>query len=849
MKKFLLGLLLTLATAPGVGANVIDLRCEYLVNPIGIDTDSPRLTWSVAKDSPKAKYRVELSEDSLFSKVRSFDAKDSWSCVVTTDPVAGKRYYWRVVSSSPGGDETRSEWATFETGKFGASQWNAKWITDSHDINFEQMPIFRHSFDLKKLPKDAKVYVSALGYYEMYINGRRVGDHHMDPGFTGYDKRSLYVVHDVTDLLKRGRNDISVSLGNGFANCQMLDAWGQEKAPWRSRPQFICEVVADGKTVDGSGEKWETALGPVIYNNLYSGDHYDSRVRPSGWRKAVVTKAPNTNLVAQSMPAIRPVKRIEPKHLQSWGDTIHLYDMGENIAGVCHLNIKGERGMKVELAHGELLKSDGRLEQGNLAIYYHPMKSDEAFQTDLYILSGDKNGESFQPQFTYHGFRYVEVRSSKPVSQKDMSVEGVMMHTDLPRVGSFRCSNDLLNRIYDATMLSYVDNLHSIPTDCPQREKNGWTADAHVAIDLGLQNFDGITFYEKWMNDFIDNQKDNGNVAGIVPSAGWGYGDSPGPVWDAALFIVPLAIYDYYGDATVLERMYPTMLKYMEWLRMLEKEDGTLACGIGDWLPYNTQTPTDFTSTLYAFADYKMMARIARILGKDASGWEKHRHEMGRRINSKWFDTERKLYANGSQAAQAIALYWGVVPEKYEREVAKNLNDMVVANDCALDFGLLGSKSVLRMLTRYGYPETAMKMATRTTAPSWGYWLDECGYTTLAETWTLSPEFRDASLNHAFFGDIAAWMVNDIAGLNFDPSNPGFENIIIRPVFFKGIDWAEARYKSVKGDILSRWERKNGRIELNVEVPGECTATVHLAGEGSPRAVLNAGSHTLLLPD
>lgn len=822
-------LTLTLAASLPVTAKVTNLRCEYLDNPIGIDITSPRLTWEYDNDKIPSNCFVELSDSPEFIKVTRFKSKDAWNAVVNIDTIAGKKYYWRVVETMPDGRTEKSPVAVFETGKFSKSQWTAKWISDGNDIHKEEAPMFRHTFMMDRKPHEARLYVSSLGYYDMYINGKRVGNHHMDPGFTGYDKRSLFVTHDVTDLLRKGNNVIEVTLGNGFANCQSRDAWGQEKAPWRARPAFICEIKADGESVAISDETWEAGLGPVIYNNLYSGEHKDGRIEPCFSSKAVTVAAPNANLKSQLMPAIVPVQTLKPVLMKSWGDTVFVYDMGRNIAGVCRLDVKGKKGTQISLAHGELLKADGRLEQGNLNIYYHPLKEDESFQTDVYTIGETGVKEEFMPRFTYHGFRYVELKSSEPLKAGDISLEGIMMRTGLKRTGNFRCSNELLNRIYDATMLSYEDNIHSIPTDCPQREKNGWTADAHVAVDLGLLNYDGISFYEKWMNDFIDNQRPDGNVSGIVPSAGWGYGDSPGPVWDAALFIVPLAIYDYYGDKSVLEKMYPTMLCYMNWLKSLEKGDGTLACGIGDWLPYNTQTPTDFTSTLYAFADYKMMSRIARILGKDSSSWEQKAEEMKGRINAKWFDAQKALYANGSQAAQAISLYWGIVPEEYEKQLAKNLNDMVVANNYALDFGLLGSKSVLRMLTKYGYDDTAFRMATRTEAPSWGHWIDECGYTTLAETWTLSPEFRDASLNHVFFGDISAWMTNDIAGLNFDSENPGFSNIVIRPVFMKGLDWAEAEYNSVKGLIKSSWKRKaDGHIELCVIIPYGCTASVEL---------------------
>lgn len=836
-RNYIIGAFLAM-TMLSSSANFVNLRCEYLSEPLGIDTSRPRLSWECDNhDEIYSEIWVEISKDSKFYDAQKFTSLNPNIAVVEIDTIPDTKYYWRVRSKNNKGKEVLSKTATFETGKFSINQWEASWIGDSNDKEFAPAPVFRKTFNVDCLPKDARAYISALGYYIMHINGRRVGDYHMDPGFTSYNKRSLYSTHDITDLLQKGENTIEVTLGNGFANSQSGEVWNYGNAPWRTRPIFICEIQGDSKILASTDSTWYAANGPIVYNTIYSGVHYDGRIKPSFTENTKVFDAPNVNLKSQAMPAIRPIKTLEAKHIGSFGDTIHLYDLGQNIAGVCELRVKGEKGTKIQLAHGELLTSDNRLEQGNINIYYHPVKEDEAFQTDVYIIGNDNILEKFQPDFTYHGFRYVEIRSSKPIPASDILLNGIMMRTALSRNGSFRCSNDLLNKIYDATMLSYEDNIHSIPTDCPQREKNGWTADAHVAIDLGLLNYDGITLYEKWMNDFIDNQLDNGNIAGIIPSPGWGYGDFPGPVWDAALFIVPLALYDYYGDSTAIKKMYPTMLKYMGWLKSLEKEDGLVYSGIGDWLPYDTQTPTDFTSSLYAYADYKMMSRICKILGVNYSKWDNKANEMKERVNSKWFDQEKALYANGSQAAQAISLYWDLVPEGFEKAVAENLNKMVEENNYALDFGLLGSKSVLRMLTKYGYPETAYRMATRTSAPSWGHWIDK-GYTTLHETWTLSPEFRDASLNHVFFGDISAWMTNDIAGLNYDAENPGFQNIIIRPTFMENLDWAEAEYHSVRGPIYVRWERnKKGQIDLSVNVPSGSTASVVL-----PNRMENVGA-------
>lgn len=841
-----------LALASCTGNSVSNLRCEYLTDPVGIDEQAPRFTWTVARQS--APYVVEVAEtpeDLSAGKLiwQSEELPASTLSAVYTGPAlkSHHRYAWRVAS----GDNT-SDAASFETAKMTPADWQASWISDTLDMEYEPAPMLRKEFKLDKVPAQARAYISTNGYYELWINGKRVGDSHMDPGYTHYDKRNLYATYNVSDLLNEGDNTIAAVLGNGFANCQSKAVWDFERARWRRRPAMIFELREPdaSEAIVVSDSTWRTATGPYTYNNIYSGDRYDARLEPAGWRTAgfddsawstaAAVEAPSPLLKAQAMPAIRPVEVIEPKLLSNFGDTVYVFDMGKNIAGVSSLEVTGENGTHFRMSHGEMLKDDGRLQQGNIDVYYRPQKPGEKFQTDEFILAGTGQPEYFRPGFTYHGFRYVEVTADRPVKLTADNVKGYFMHTDVQPVGSFESSEPLLGKIYDATMLSYVDNLHSIPTDCPQREKNGWTADAHVAIDLALQNYDGITLYEKWMNDFADNQRDNGNIAGIIPSCGWGYGNWPGPVWDAALFVIPEALYNYYGDSRAIERMYPVMEKYFEWAKANEKPDGLFTDGIGDWLSYSAQTPTDYTSSIYYYLDNVRMARFADMLGRDAAPYRAKAEALRDTINARWFDEEAATYANGSQAALGVALASGIVPEGKEEAVAETLHKTVEANDYFLDYGLLGSKTVPAMLTRYGYVDDAYKMATKTDAPSWGYWLEKMGYTTLAETWTLSPEFHDASLNHVFMGDICSWMRTDLAGINYDPAKPGFENIIVRPHYPAGLESASATYNSVRGDISSSWTRKGNDIRLTVTVPGASTATVY-----APEPVeVGEGTHT-----
>lgn len=828
----------------------VQLRTEYLREPLGVGTSAPRFTWEYA------------GEENHFLPSRT-------EIYVGTDPNSLEpyregmkfhshtRYYWTVKAWDSHGRPCRpAETASFETAKLAASDWSGRWISDSQDAEYEPAPLFRKAFAISGSVREARLYIAAAGYYELFINGQRVGDHYLDPGYTHFDKRILYVTHDVTSLLKEGNNAVAAVLGNGWYNEQSVAVWNFHEASWRNRPRMLCELrltYADG-TVEtiGTGASWRTATGPYTYNNIYSGDKYDARLEETGWKTAVfnddawqpavVVEAPAPLLAAQQMPAIRITEELKPVQMRAFNDRVYVYSFAQNMAGVCRLKVKGKAGTRITVKHGELLKPDGRLEQGNIDVYYHPVKPDEIFQTDVYTLKGSGEEEIFMPSFTYHGFQHVEVESSQPLALNNESLTALFLHTDVQAVGRFSCSDPLLNKIWQATMQAYRSNLHSIPTDCPQREKNGWTADAHVAVDLGLLGFDGITLYEKWLDDIADNQREGiGDIAGIIPSAGWGYGEWPGPVWDAVLFIIPEALYNYYGDTRSIEKIYPTLVRYLDYLKGKEK-DGFLSFGLGDWVYWKSTTDNEYTSTAYYYLDYTLMARFAALLGKDASPYREKALRLKEQINRKFFDPATGRYAEGTQTAQALALYLGLVPEGKEQAVADRLHETVAANDYFLDFGLLGSETVPAMLTRYGYVEDAMRMLTQTEAPSWGYWVQTKGYTTLPETWTLHPEFKDASLNHVFMGDVSAWMMNQLAGINYDPSRPGFRHIRITPHFVKGLKWAEGEYHSVCGRIFSGWQRKGKEVVLTVIIPAGCTAEVVVEGKTQQ---IGSGKHTL----
>lgn len=854
---FLLAAVIPL-TGMATATNIERIRCEYLKNPLGIDVATPRFTWEISADhnGKQTACRLNVATSPQLLKCGKADIWKSGrvntdiSRMVYQGPAlqAHTRYYWQVEVWSNGRKLT-SEVASFETAKLSITDWHdAKWISDTFDKEFRKAPLLRKSISLEeKNIKNARLYVSGVGYYEFFINGAHVSDRKLEPGYTHFDKRVLYSTYDVTSMLQHGKNVLAAELGNGWLNIQSLSVWEFEKARWRMRPRMIAElrITYNDGTVQTipTDRTWKTNSGACSFNNLYSGEVYDARLVHKGWTTpgfddkkwmpAIEVEAPAKILTSQQMPPIRVVREVKPVSMRKIDDYTYMYDMGENMTGVCRIQVQGPTGTCVTLAHGELIHDDGTLNQGNIEIYFKREKNGlpqhvdpfERIQTDTYFLSG--NGmETYEPRFTYHGFRYVEVTSTRPLTLTQESLTGLCMHTDVESVGNFACSNEILNKLVEASCNSYLGNLFSIPTDCPQREKNGWTADGYVGMDYGLLFYDGITVYEKWMNDFIDNQRERGDLSGIIPSSGWGYADWIGPVWDAALFIIPNNLYKYYGDTRAIEKMWDTCVRYLQYLETREK-DGKLTYGIGDWVFYKAKTDTHFTSTAFYWLDNVLMAKFADLTGHDGTKYRAKADNLKELINNEWFDAEKKMYANGTQAAQSVGLALGLVPEEHAQAVADNLVRMIRDNGHQLDFGMLGSKFVPAMLVKYGYADDAYKMIIRPEAPSWANWIHR-GLTTLPETWVLDKDFKDASLNHAFLGDISAWMMNSLAGINPNPKKPGFAGIIIRPQFIKGISWAKGEYRSVRGLIRSEWKREGNQIELNIIIPANTEAELQL---------------------
>ncbi|RYE18364.1 MAG: alpha-rhamnosidase, partial [Sphingobacteriales bacterium] len=661
----------------------------------------------------------------------------------------------------------------------------------------------------------------------------------LDPMYTRFDRRTLYVTYDVTAQLQQGKNAIGVLLGNGWYNHQSSSIWNFDRAPWRGRPTFCLDLRVTYE--DGSVEtivtdrSWSTAFSPVTFNSIYTAEHYDARLELPGWNtvnfddtkwdKAAIRSAPSAHIVAQNLQPIRNVEEIPAVSFKKFNDTSYQYNLGRNIAGVSQIKVKGEAGTVLRIKHGERLYPNGRIDQSNIDHHYHPIVTDDPFQIDIITLSGGE--DTFMPHFNYKGFQYVEVTASKPVTLTRQSLKGYFMHSDVAPVGTIKTSNPTVNKIWSATNNSYLSNLFGYPTDCPQREKNGWTGDAHIASETGLYNFDGITVYEKWLADHRDEQQPNGVLPSIIPTSGWGYEWGNGPDWTSTIAIIPWNIYLFYGDTKPLADNYDNIKRYVDHIDELYPT-GLTIWGLGDWVPVKSKSPVEYTSSAYYFADVTILAKAAGLLGKqdEVIKYKALAQKIKDAINAKYFNATTNTYGAGTQTEMSVALYWGLVPDGLKPNVAANLAKRVEVDNFHLDVGLLGTKSILNALSENGYADIAYRIASQEDFPSWGWWIKN-GATTLYENWNIQSKY-DISLNHIMFGEVGAWLYKGIGGIFPDENCPGFSHVLLRPNFVKGLQQYASSHDGPHGRVSASWVRKGNGIVYTAVVPANSTAAIYL---------------------
>ncbi len=840
------------ASTEGYPEAPINLLCEYAIDPIGLDVARPRFSWTLVHVE---RGRVQSAYQILVASKLEYLAKDigdMWDSgkVCSSQSVnveyAGKplesckTYYWKVRWWDDRGYVSPwSKVAKFEMGLLKPEDWRAKWITGGD--------LFRKKFTLSGKVKSARAYVTGLGYYELSINGCRVGDRLLDPGWTDYEKLVLYSTYDVTDFLREGENVVGIMLGNGRFNVKPeRRGFHKHYGDPRAIMQLKIEFEDGSSELIVTDESWKVSKGPIVENDIYDGEVYDARLEKEGWNSpgyddsswenAKIAEPPGGILVSQAtFPPIRAVKLLQPVRIMNPKPNVYVYDFGQNFTGWVRLIVSGPRGAKVKLRYAELLNPDGTVNVANLR---------GAKATDVYILKGE-GIEVYEPRFTYHGFRYVEVTGFPGIPSID-NLQGVVVHTDVKPVGGFSCSNQLINDIHKNILWGQLSNLMSIPTDCPQRdERMGWMGDAQLSAEEAIYNFDMAAFYTKWIRDIRFSQRDDGSVPDVVPPY-WNLYPAD-PAWGTACIIIPWYMYLYYGDRRILEENYELMRNWVEFLTSKAENHILKFSKYGDWCPpgqiMSLNTPGELVSTLCYYEDVPLLSRIARIIGRfeDAEKYAKLAEDIKNAFNERYLKTDHYAPPGGgySQTANCIPLYLDMVPQdKREAVLKKLLDDLVIAHDCHLNTGIVGTRYLFDALTKYGYANIAYKVASQTTYPSWGYMIKE-GATTVWERWEYLASSGMNSHNHIMFGGIDSWFYRVLAGINADFSQPSFEKVIIKPHIVEDLTYAGASLNTIRGLIVSRWwKRSDTTLTLEVVIPVNSKGEVYVPTMGLKNPVV-----------
>ena len=694
-------------------------------------------------------------------------------------------------------------------------------------------PYFRKKFAIAK-GKTAKIRICGLGFYELYINGENITKGRLAPYISNPDEVLFYDDYDVTDRLLDGENVIGVWLGNGMLNAPYGDVWQFEKAAYRSSPKFALAFYEDEEIVFESDESFLTKPSPITFDDLRAGEHYDARQETKGWNilecdergwlPAIAATTPKGVKKLVEAEPILNFEEIKPVSVTKTPKGAYLYDFGVNFTGVCRLKIKGARGQEIRLSHGEILK-DGELDMTTLG--FNNFGGRELYiQCDWYTLKGEEE-EIYTPRFTYHGFQYVSVDGLTDEQATADLLTFEVMHSDVKKRGGFHCSDEILNRIQESTQRSDLSNLFYIPTDCPHREKNGWTGDVALSADQMLANFAVEKTLQEWLFNLRRTQEECGIFSCVVPTAYWGAGGG-GPDWDDALFEVVYQIYRYSGDKKVIFDNLDEMVKYLHFMQTKKNEEGLFSYGFGDWCQpkhdYEPTTPRELTGSVKCMNMCEKTAKMARIVEREDIAVLADRMALEIRKNFK-----AKYIQNGKstieeQTALAYILYYDITEEK--ASLQKQLLEIIARDGEVFTTGVLGARTMFRVLSDMGESDLAYKLIVQPKYPSYGYHvlrgastLPEHFYELSTEGWQQKDGTRHDSLNHHFWGDVSAWLICYVAGLKINPNADDCNYVEISPNFISALTFAEGEFIHEKGKITTRWERTDEAIRLRICLP------------------------------
>lgn len=888
------------------------LTCEYRTNPLGIDVLNPRLSWQMQTDRHGARqtaYRVlaDSSPESLaVGKADLWDSGRVESDQSVLVDYAGatvqarQRVYWKVIVWDETGNASESEASWFEMGLLKREQWVAQWI--GADLrggprSTVPAPYLRKAFTLPGSVLSARLYITALGLYECSINGRRVGDDVLAPGWTDYLKRVRYQAYDVTSLLQNGDNVIGTILGDGWAVGHV--GW-THRQQYVDRPRLFAQLeitLADGSaSTIVTDSTWKYQFGPITSNDLLMGEEYDARLEMPGWDQpgfddqrwygVEVFPNPDTEIVANNGPTVRRIQELtpisDPVDKSNFNSKRHIFDLGQNMVGRVRFRGSAPAGTTITLRFAEVLNPDGTLYTTNLR---------SARVTDYYTFA-DAGEVVWEPKFAFHGFRYVELLDYPGEVTRD-TITGVVLHSEMEATGEFECSDPLINQLQSNIVWGQKGNFLDVPTDCPQRdERLGWTGDIQVFVRTAAFNMDVAGFMAKWAQDVADAQDENGIVPPVVPKMKTSFLQDGGPAWSDAAIICPWTIYLCYGDKGILDSNYATMTRFMDFL--IRTSPGYIRCspdyegwhGFGDWLSINARTPFDLIGTAFFAYDANLMAQIAAVLGKTgdaekyrqlfeniklafaarflagssataesiapSASWSQRQHadhlsqgnlkpvDYGP-IASQVFNTN--LFTP-TQTAYALALHFDLLPEDMRLLAVSELVADIERRGMHLSTGFVGSPYLPHVLSSGGRLDVAYQLLHQKSWPSWLYAVTQ-GATTIWERWDgwtedngfQTPEMN--SFNHYAYGAIGAWLYNTVAGIEADPKQPGYKHSILRPQPGGSLTYACGKLRTPYGELLSQWKHENGSFHWAVVVPPNTSATVYLPENGYRSILLN----------
>jgi alpha-L-rhamnosidase len=829
-----------------------ELRCDRSAQPLAVEDAAPRLEWRLAAASAdmrgvgQSAYRVLVGSS---QQMLDADQGDMWDSGRAASGesfgvayrgkalVAEKTYFWKVMVWDKRGDA--APWSAVGSWTMAPTAWQAKWIAQAGTTNeTAEMPLFRRQFKVKPKLVRAMLYVSALGQGEVHLNGSKVGDAELAPSWTDYRRTVRYEAYDVTAMLRQGKNAVGVMVGNGMFNIVKTPKRYTKLVNSFGRPMVMVQMrltYADGRSeVVASDRSWKAAAGPITFSSTYGGEDYDATKEQAGWDSAgcrgkrwkpvSVVDGPGGTLSSEVAPPIRVMKTYAPVKTTEVKPGVVVYDLGQNFAGWPEVKVRGPKGAVVKMIPGELLNEDGTVSQ----------KSSGGPQWFSYTLKSD-GVEGWHPQFSYYGFRYVQVEWTSGKGEV-VSLTGDAVHTSSPPVGEFASSNEMLNGIHHLIVMAMQNNSVSLFTDCPHREKLGWLEETHLVAPGLIFNSDLQGLFAATEKNMADAQKADGMVPTIAPEytvfAKQGYGvfdDSP--EWGSASVLAAWSAYRAYGDVGELQRDYPMMQRYMKFLEG-KATAGIVSYGLGDWYDigpggpgFGKQTTIGVTATLMLYQDAVTMAKIARLLEKpeDATRYAALASRTGAAFNGRFWNAATGQYDKGSQTANAMPLALGLVPEAQRAQVLEHIVADIHAHNDHVTTGEIGYPYMLRALMAGGRSDVVMAMTMRKDPPSYGSQL-AAGATALTEAWDANP---DSSQDHFMLGGAEEWFYRGLGGIDFDLSRPDkAERITIRPAVVEGVGWVRCSYDSKLGKIESNWKKEDGALTMDVTVPAGETGTV-----------------------